>query len=67
MADVELRHLEAQIEHIIKSHQQLITENSSLKKRLEQVVKNRAVYLNKHQKAQDLIKNIIIQLKDKLA
>lgn len=67
MADAELKHLEAQIEHIIKSHQRLITENSSLKKRLEQIVRERASHLNKTKKIKDLLKQTIIQLKDKLA
>jgi len=67
MADAELRNLEAQIEHIIKAHQRLITENSSLRKRLEQVVRDRAIHLDKNKKIKDLLKNTIIQLKDKLA
>lgn len=67
MADAELRNLEAQIEHIIKAHQRLITENSSLRKRLEQVVRDRAIHLDKNNKIKDLLKNTITQLKDKLA
>lgn len=67
MADAELKHLEAQVEHIIKSHQQLTSENSSLRKRLEQVVRDRATHLDKNKKVKDLLKQMIIQLKDKLA
>ena len=67
MADAELRHLEAQIEHIIKLHQRLITENSSLKKRLEQIARERATHFDKNKKVKDLLKQTIIQLKDKLA
>ena len=67
MADAELRNLEAQIEHIIKAHQRLITENSSLRKRLEQVVRDRAIHFDKNKKIKDLLKNTITQLKDKLA
>ncbi len=67
MTDAELRNLEAQIEHIIKAHQRLINENSSLRKRLEQVVRDRAIHLDKNQKIKDLLKHTIIQLKDKLA
>ena len=67
MADAELKHLETQIEHIIKAHQKLTTENSSLRKRLEQVVRDRATHLDKNKKVKDLLKQMIIQLKDKLA
>ena len=67
MADAELKHLESQIEYIIKAHQRLTTENSSLRKRLEQVVRERSIHLDKDKKVKDLLKQMIIQLKDKLA
>lgn len=58
--NLEFSALETQIDNIIKSHQQLVTENHSLKNEL-------AVLREKNQKANALLQQMINKLQDELA
>lgn len=63
----EMNDLESQVDAIIKSHQHLALENSSLHKKTADLTQELADLTNKHQQATDLLRRIIAKLKDELA
>ena len=62
----ELKKLELQIDNFIESHGLLVLENSSLRKKIHQLTKERSLLLDKNKKAADTVKKIVSQLKDEL-
>ncbi len=66
MDNYDLINLELQIESLIKSREQLQTENSSLRQKLIKLTQERAELLDKNKRATSKIKRIISQLRNEL-
>lgn len=64
MNDTELTKLETQIEALMKAHQLLKAENSSLRQKLVKITQERADLLERNQKASTKVKRIISQLRN---
>ena len=64
MTTLELNNLESQIENLLKLHRQMRAENHSLQQKLGKLTQERAILLEKNQKATVKIKRIISQLKE---
>lgn len=66
MENFDLINLELQIESLIKSREQLLSENSSLRQKLVKLTQERAELLDKNKRAGSKIKRIISQLRNEL-
>jgi uncharacterized protein (TIGR02449 family) len=67
MPESELLNLESKLESFLQSYQQLRVENNSLRNKLALVAHENAVLLDRKRKAVNILRKIIIQLKDELA
>jgi uncharacterized protein (TIGR02449 family) len=67
MPESELLNLETKLESFLQSYQQLRVENNSLRNKLALVAHENAVLLDRKRKAVNILRKIIIQLKDELA
>ena len=63
----ELNKLESRIDQVVNIHSQLALENSSLRKKMSQLAKERSALLDKNKKAAKLIRQIVAQLEDEIA
>lgn len=66
MTEVEFVDLEAKIETLLKSRDQLKAENASLRQKLTKITQQRAELLEKNQKAAIKIRRCIEQLRDEI-
>lgn len=66
MSETEISNLELQIDNFVKSYQKLALENTALEKRLNALSKERLLLIDRKKKAADILRKLIIQLKDEL-
>lgn len=64
MNDTDLINLELQIESLLQSREQLLTENLSLRRKLVKLTQERAELLDKNKKAAVKIKRVISHLRN---
>lgn len=66
MSETVLNNLESQIEALLKTHQQFRAENQLLQQKLVKLTQERAVLLEKNQKAITKIKRMVAQLRNEI-
>ena len=62
----EFSQLEEQIESLLKRYQETTNENSSLRKKLADLIQEKAFWQDKQEKTVDKLKRMITQIKEQL-
>jgi uncharacterized protein (TIGR02449 family) len=64
--DKEFTQLELQIETLLKRFQEISNENNILRKKIADLLREKAIWQNKQEKTGDKLKKILHQIKDEL-
>ena len=66
MDEINITHLQLQIENLIHSHSKLNAENKLLRKKLAQTIQERAIFANKMAAVSQKINVIINRIKEEI-
>jgi uncharacterized protein (TIGR02449 family) len=66
MEEININHLQLQVENLIHSRSKLDAENKLLRKKLTQTIQERAILSNKMATASQKLNNIISRIKEEI-